>query len=446
MDRIAATWKYVKKHPYLVQILLSLMAGIVLATGGTLVRFLSRPDLGLKLLPENLMSILPIGAVIAAFFLYPFVITLYELVYFVWTAKWGEEESAGMNGEESAVINAGISFRAKSGLYDIWVMFLAVAFEWIFLDGLEEVFFEADWYEQLYNSQLHTPIYTKSLPSVLVILALFAVALIILLCTDGKNRPPLLTVLCMGGLYIGVLFSILFTVQIFRFGKSTYSMDMLDAFLLLPPINMILITARLICREVRACQPEEERCSRIDAAPFLSRCFELLKDAKKWPIIAFVLMWPMLGIVVAILTLFGQAPDALIKAFTETADYTFSTKIPPQNIYYDEHYLCTVAAGGHEKVVKPIRMGKRHGHDVVVNRQLCVANAFEQILEEKTPRFHRALRSFYDRYGFPVAKLIRSKYTADLIWFLMKPLEWIFLIVIYLTDVHPEDRIWSQYL
>ena len=91
-------------------------------------------------------------------------------------------------------------------------------------------------------------------------------------------------------------------------------------------------------------------------------------------------------------------------------------------------------------------MGKRHGHDVVVNRKLCVANAFEQILEEKTPGFHRKLRAFYDRYGFPNARIIKTKIIADIIWFIMKPLEWFFLLVIYAIDVNPEDRIASQYL
>ncbi len=113
--------------------------------------------------------------------------------------------------------------------------------------------------------------------------------------------------------------------------------------------------------------------------------------------------------------------------------------------YYDEHYLCTVAAGGDRRIVKPIRMGIRHGHPVVVNRQLCVANAFEQILEERTPRFHKAVRSFYDTYGFPVAGLIKTKKAADAVYLIMKPLEWIFLIVLYLTDVNPEDRIALQY-
>lgn len=177
----------------------------------------------------------------------------------------------------------------------------------------------------------------------------------------------------------------------------------------------------------------------------LAACNRFLENAERWPLLAFLLMWPLLGILIGILLLFGQRPDAVIKAFTETSDWNLSQRIAPQNIYYDEHYLCTVAAGGHKGVVKPKRLGIRHGHPVIVNRQLCVANAFEQVLEERMPRFHRVVRRFYDRYGFPVAKLIHSKYTADVIYFLMKPLEWVFLIVLYLTDVNPENRIAIQY-
>lgn len=81
----------------------------------------------------------------------------------------------------------------------------------------------------------------------------------------------------------------------------------------------------------------------------------------------------------------------------------------------------------------------------MVNRQLCIANAFEQIIEEKTPKFHRAVRGFYDSYGFPIAKLIHSPYIADFVYFIMKPLEWIFIVVLYFTDVNPENRIAVQY-
>ena len=48
-------------------------------------------------------------------------------------------------------------------------------------------------------------------------------------------------------------------------------------------------------------------------------------------------------------------------------------------------------------------------------------------------------------YGFPIAKLIRSPWIADGIYLLMKPLEWLFLAVLYAVDLHPEDRIAVQY-
>ena len=168
-------------------------------------------------------------------------------------------------------------------------------------------------------------------------------------------------------------------------------------------------------------------------------------NSNHWPFLAALYCFPLIGIISMILMLFGQSPIAAIKAFTETADWTFSTKIPPQSLFYDEHYLCTVAAGGHKRIVKPLRMGIRHGHPVVVNRQLQIANAFEQVLEERTPKLHRAVRGFYDKYGFPVAKLIRTKLAADIVYILMKPLEWFFLITLYLSDTHPEDRICIQY-
>ena len=62
------------------------------------------------------------------------------------------------------------------------------------------------------------------------------------------------------------------------------------------------------------------------------------------------------------------------------------------------------------------------------------------------PHFHKLLRGVYDRYGFPIARVIKNKWMADLIYILMKPLEWFFVTVIYMTDVHPENRIATQYM
>lgn len=99
-----------------------------------------------------------------------------------------------------------------------------------------------------------------------------------------------------------------------------------------------------------------------------------------------------------------------------------------------------------ERLVKPIRMGVRHGHHIVVNRQLLIANAFEQIIEEKLPRIHKVIRHIYDTYGYPIARQIKSPWQADIIYFLMNPLEWCFLTVIYLCDAKPENRIALQYI
>lgn len=90
-------------------------------------------------------------------------------------------------------------------------------------------------------------------------------------------------------------------------------------------------------------------------------------------------------------------------------------------------------------------MGARRGHPVIVNRQLCIANAFEQVLEERLPWLHRPIRCFYDKYGFPLARHIRSPYAADAVYLLMKPLEWLFLAVLYAVDAEPEKRISVQY-
>ena len=67
--------------------------------------------------------------------------------------------------------------------------------------------------------------------------------------------------------------------------------------------------------------------------------------------------------------------------------------------------------------------------------------------QERTPAAHRRIRSFYDRYGFPVADLIRkNRIACDLVYLAMKPAEWFFLLVLYLVDANPENRIAVQYL
>lgn len=291
-----------------------------------------------------------------------------------------------------------------------------------------------DWNVQLYNSQRHTPIAIDTLPTIITIAAVAFIGYLYLRFVPLRKQPPLATVFGMAAMYLGVAELIIWCIQI-----SNSS----DFFLLfLYPFNCFLVFARtiryLVYQKLKIIGEQDE-------SPKYGRLSELMNNIYNLPWLALFAAIPLLGIIIAVLTLFGQAPNSIIKAWTQTADWNLSQKISPPNIIKDEHYLCTVAAGGHRSIVRPIRMGKRHGYEVIVNRQLCIANAFEQLLEERTPKFHRFVRNLYDKLGYPIAKHIRSPYLADIIYFIMKPLEWIFLVILYLFDANPENRIAVQY-
>ncbi len=169
----------------------------------------------------------------------------------------------------------------------------------------------------------------------------------------------------------------------------------------------------------------------------------------KTPILT-VLTLPVIICLQTILLLFGQKPDSLILAFTQTYCHGFSElgEYCSNSPGTTGHYLCSVAAGGHRFIVKPIRMGKRHGHTIICNRQLLVANAFEELIQDRFPKAHLLIRRKYDRVGDFIHKdytPYENKYLCDLIYLLMKPADWCFRIVLYTFDRRPEDRIARQY-
>lgn len=317
-------------------------------------------------------------------------------------------------------------------IWEVVAMSIGVTFT-LFYVSLVNIVFD-DWNVQLYNHEIHTPIATKSFLTMGIIALVAVLGYMILRFFPIEKMPPLFAVLCISALYLGIAECILWCIQIF----NALDKDMI--LLCLFPLNWVLIAIRTIKDVVHQQTFKKENVSHK-----YKHLVILLNNTSNWPWIAFLAAIPLLGILVAVLILFGQEPDSFIKAWTETADWNLSQKVAPQNIYRDEHYLCTVAAGGHPTIVKPMRTGKRHGHRVIVNRQLCIANAFEQLLEERTPNFHRFVRTLYDKTGYPIAKHIQSPYIADAIYFIMKPLEWIFLFFLYMFDAKPENRIAVQY-
>ena len=373
----------------------------------------------LKMIP----SILIFGALIGGFSVFPVLLSIINLIY-LFNLKKDELSKKG----EIKV--------------EVTTMIIGSLFMFIFLaSGLTNITYK-DWNESIFYFQIHTPIATEMTLTICIFILVAILGYLVLRFAKINNLSPLVLVLAMSALYIGAIVAGLWIGQVFK-------IDAKNLILILFPLNVIVIFIKVIKDVVIKWNLEHKYKERVlKDNKLINLCNKILNNALNWPWLALVFMVPLLGILIGVLAVFGQAPDSVIKAFTETAEWNLSTKLPAQSLESSTngHYLCTVAAGGHKEIVKPIRLGRRGGKYIVVNRQLCIANAFEQIIEEKAPKFHYLVRSFYDKYGYPVAKHINSKYTADFVYFLMKPLEWIFLIVIYLFDNKPENRIAIQYL
>lgn len=158
---------------------------------------------------------------------------------------------------------------------------------------------------------------------------------------------------------------------------------------------------------------------------------------------------PLLTVLWVGLLLLGQAPDAFVRAFTDTYRHGLSQLACDYANCPDQHFLCTIAAEGHPALVQPLRFGERQGRRIRVNRQLLVANAFEELLAEHCPRLHREVRWRYNRLGRACRRgfeRLRIAWVADAVYVAMKPLEWLFLLVLYSAEQQPENRIARQYL
>lgn len=197
---------------------------------------------------------------------------------------------------------------------------------------------------------------------------------------------------CIGGIYGGVIINILFLIQLLCFarpeGISAIQAGEENFFYIysecLVPILFLIHVICMFKNFIRE-QAKEQKKAEYGEKGFLAKCNQFLCKGANLYWAALFAMIPLYGIVICILCIFGQKPDSVIKAFTETSDWILSKEISPPPVEYDAHYLCTVSLQGHRGLVKPIRYGIRRGNRIVVNRQLCVANAFEQLLEERIP-------------------------------------------------------------
>ena len=284
----------------------------------------------------------------------------------------------------------------------------------------------------------YTPFASKHLPTLLVFFALSMLALI-KLWYKGRALPPLLFSLFVVLLIIGMPISITVIIQT---STNTEASGETFLFALLPFFYLVgtfLAFVKIVDQEASAASTKTYRNK------YLNLLNQKLANTKQQPLWIFLMVIPVFVLIVAVLMLFGQDANSITKVFTETTTWTFSQKTHPPFLEHNGHYLCTVAVCGDPKVVKPLRLGKRHGHEIIVNRQLLVANAFEELIQENAPSFHKVIRNFYDKYGYPLSKKITTTKASNAVYILMKPLEYFFLMVLYLCTVKPEEKINKQY-
>jgi hypothetical protein len=251
-------------------------------------------------------------------------------------------------------------------------------------------------------------------------------------------HSPILEVLCNSLLLLGITLNMLI---------GYHSENPLWAIGNLPIILQLLLQLSKSHKIFLAYHTEEHsthttRISKMASAVLRSNVFI------KYPVL-LILCLPILLVIISFLLLFGQKPDSVIRVFTDTYHHGFSKwDYLCDNVACGGHFLCSVGANGHPAMVKPIRYGVRQGKLIICNRQLLIANAFEECIQEHFPRLHRMIRHRYNRVGDFIHRyytVFENKYFSDAIYLFMKPFEWCFLIMLYLLDARPEHRIARQY-
>ncbi|EYF07730.1 DUF6688 family protein [Chondromyces apiculatus] len=279
--------------------------------------------------------------------------------------------------------------------------------------------------------------------------------LVVLAYAVSRRRPAALhgagEVLVHAMLLVGMVMQTLLAVQFGHWALFGVMFPPLFLPTLAPVLTVILYAAEGIQRLLR--RGGEAKMRVLRRAP--ESVFREAPDQELLPVVPEV-HWPLfakallsspvlLGIYAVVHAAWLGRADGALRVFTRTCKYTLS-QVPLEIIPQDCHYLCTVAARGHTWLVQPLRVGRRGGKPILVNRQLAVANAFEDLLHTRWPRFGRLARRVYDRVGLPVSRYLRPRWASDLVYLAMKPAEWCFYVALLLLDPDaPEARIDRMY-
>jgi hypothetical protein len=140
---------------------------------------------------------------------------------------------------------------------------------------------------------------------------------------------------------------------------------------------------------------------------YLVRAVELIKasDFNFWP---------------NFISLIGSLPFWLASWYWSRSIYAALPDKAP-----DGCFIVTAAGHGHAEFVGPHFEVEHNGRRRLANQQLVTFWQFENLWRVSSPRSHALFRKIYNRVGPVVARRISSPWLADLMFFALKPLEWL---------------------
>ena len=169
-----------------------------------------------------------------------------------------------------------------------------------------------------FEVDMHAPIASWSMSTVVAIFVLGIISYCLIRIRKLK-LPPLIIVASMSGILICSIYMIIFIIQL---GKNSIQ-TAIFGYLTIFPINYILCSIRAQIDVMRRYKEKNIKSKKYNNR-VLNKCSEMLYDINNWPVIAIVLVIPLVFILICVLVLFGQRPDEAIKAFLETSDWTLS--------------------------------------------------------------------------------------------------------------------------
>lgn len=278
-----------------------------------------------------------------------------------------------------------------------------------------------------------------------IYILLIAYTLFYCISIFNKNvLPPIAELFKNAFLILGLILNVLLCIHIHKTELGVF----LWIFGNVPIILLLLLELAKNHKRLRHHIEENELESNSIIGKFSLSILQL-QPIYKYPVLTLLLI-PILILLSLFLLLFGQKPDSLISAFTQTYKHGFSQlDYLCDNVECGGHFLCSVGANGHKSIVKPIRYGERNGNKIICNRQLLISNAFEDLVQNNLPKTHKIIRKNYNNVGNMIHKhyhIFNMKLVSDVVYILMKPLELAFLITLYTFDNQPENRIEIQYL